>query len=62
MRTPTDALIVGGGIIGLTTAYYLARDGVTVTVLDRSIPGTESSWAGAGIIPPGNTERAAIAR
>ncbi len=29
-----DVLIVGGGVIGLTAAYYLAVDGVTVLVLD----------------------------
>ena len=28
MSSPPDVLIVGGGVIGLTTAYYLARDGV----------------------------------
>src|SRR5689334_4864509 len=59
MGTHPDVLVVGGGVIGLTTAYYLARDGAQVTVLDRSIPGSEASWAGAGIIPPGNPVRAA---
>ena len=59
MRTVPDVLIVGGGVIGLTTAYYLARDGATVVLVDRSTPGTEASWAGAGIVPPGNPEGAA---
>jgi glycine oxidase len=59
MRTHPDVLVIGGGVIGLTTAYFLARDGASVTVLDRSAPGSEASWAGAGIIPPGNPERAA---
>jgi glycine oxidase len=54
-----DVLIIGGGVIGLTTAYFLAREGVSVRVLDRSAPGSEASWAGAGIIPPGNPPRAA---
>jgi glycine oxidase len=54
MRPTSDVLIIGGGVIGLTTAYYLARDGLRVRVLDRSTPGSEASWAGAGIIPPGN--------
>lgn len=58
MRTHPDVLIVGGGVIGLTTAYYLAREGVRVQVLDRSAAGTEASWAGAGIIPPGNPDGA----
>lgn len=59
MRTHPDVLVIGGGVIGLTTAYYVARDGATVTVLDRAAPGSEASWAGAGIIPPGNPDRAA---
>jgi glycine oxidase len=59
MRTHPDVLVIGGGVIGLTTAYFLAREGATVRVLDRSAPGTEASWAGAGIIPPGNPARAA---
>jgi len=47
-----DVLILGGGAIGLALAYELARDGVTVQVLDRDAPGRASSWAGAGMIPP----------
>src|SRR5688500_14829293 len=47
-----DVLIVGGGVIGLSLAYELARNGRRVRVLDRGTPGQESSWAGAGILPP----------
>src|SRR5262245_59545399 len=61
MRSHSDVLIIGGGVIGLTTAYYLARDGVRVHLLDRSKPGLEASWAGAGIIPPGNPQGAKTA-
>jgi glycine oxidase len=49
--TSPDIAIIGGGIIGLTTAYYLAREGSKVTLLDRGDLGQEASWAGAGIIP-----------
>jgi len=59
MNYSRDILIIGGGIIGLTTAYFLAKQGQKVTVLDRGELGQEASWAGAGIIPPGNPERAA---
>lgn len=52
-QTP-DVLIVGAGVIGLTSAYFLAQDGVRVQVVDRSEAGQEASWAGAGILPPGN--------
>lgn len=50
----TDVAIVGGGVIGLSVAYVLAREGVGCTVLDRGELGREASWAGAGIISPGS--------
>jgi glycine oxidase len=58
MASPSDIVIIGGGVIGLTTAYVLAKEKLNVTVLDRKDFGQEASWAGAGIIPPGNPERA----
>lgn len=57
-RSP-DILIVGGGVIGLTCAVRLRQAGATVAVYDRGDFGREASWAGAGIIPPGNPDRAA---
>jgi glycine oxidase len=54
--TANDVVIVGGGVIGLSIAYALTREGVGATVLDRQELGREASWAGAGMIPP-NTER-----
>jgi glycine oxidase len=59
MAPTPDVLIVGGGIIGLTAAYTLSKAGATVAVFDRGDLGREASWAGAGIIPPGNPDRAA---
>jgi glycine oxidase len=52
MRTGGEVVILGGGVIGLTAAYFLAREGVPVRVLDRGPVGREASWAGAGILPP----------
>jgi D-amino-acid dehydrogenase len=47
-------LILGAGVIGVSTAYYLARSGHEVTVLDRqAAPGQETSYANAGEISPG---------
>jgi glycine oxidase len=47
--------IIGGGIIGLTCAYELAKAGCTVEVFDKGELGREASWAGAGILPPGKS-------
>lgn len=45
--------IAGAGIIGLTTAWRLARQGWQVTVFDRREVLHESSWAAAGMLAPG---------
>jgi glycine oxidase len=58
MAPHTDILIIGGGVIGLTTAWYLAGEGVSVTIVDQGEMGKQSSWAGAGIIPPGDLKHA----
>lgn len=48
------AIVLGGGVIGVTSAYYLAKQGFKVTVIDRQ-PGAalETSFANAGQISPG---------
>ena len=47
-------LVLGGGVIGVTSAWYLARAGHEVTVLDRQAgPALETSYANAGEISPG---------
>lgn len=47
-------LILGSGIIGTTSAYYLARQGHSVTVVDRQpAAAMETSFANAGQISPG---------
>lgn len=51
MRT----IILGGGVIGVTTAYELAKEGHEVTVLERqSSAAAETSYANAGLIAPGH--------
>src|SRR5579883_3338280 len=59
MGQSPDVLVIGGGVIGLTSAYVLAKAGLAVEVHDRAALGQEASWAGAGIIPPGNPAGAA---
>ena len=47
-------LVLGSGVIGVTSAYYLALKGFDVTVLDRQpAVGMETSFANAGQISPG---------
>ncbi|MDI4234137.1 D-amino acid dehydrogenase [Bradyrhizobium sp. Arg237L] len=47
-------VVLGAGVIGVTSAYYLAKAGHQVTVLDRqSGPALETSFANAGEISPG---------
>jgi glycine oxidase len=61
MSPPPDVLVLGGGVIGLTCAYFLAKEGVRVAVVDKSDFGQEASWAGAGILVPANIEHAGTA-
>jgi sarcosine oxidase, subunit beta len=44
----TDVLIVGGGIAGAAMAYYLARDGVDVVLVERGELNREASGTNAG--------------
>jgi len=47
-------LVLGSGVIGTSIAYYLARDGHEVEVLDRQPgPALETSYANAGEVSPG---------
>lgn len=49
-------VVLGAGVIGVTTAYYLVKRGVEVTVLDRQPgPGMETSFANAGELSYGMT-------
>mgnify|MGYP000283030144 CR=1 FL=1 len=45
-------IIIGGGIIGLSTAYYLQKDGHKVTVIEKSDFSSGASYINAGYITP----------
>jgi glycine oxidase len=45
-----DVLVIGGGVMGCASALALAEAGVSVRVLERSVPGAEASSAAAGIL------------
>ena len=47
-------VILGSGVVGVTSAYFLAKAGHDVTVLDRQpAAGLETSFANAGQVSPG---------
>lgn len=51
------ALIIGSGLIGTTSAYFLSRRGWEVTVLDRQDgPGQETSFANGSLLTPSMPE------
>jgi len=49
-------LVLGGGVVGVTTAYFLAKAGHEVTVLEeKDALGLEATGGNAGIIAPGHS-------
>ena len=54
MSTDRYALVIGGGVIGVCCAYFLAKRGAEVTVLERDQIGRGASYGNAGCIGPGH--------
>ncbi len=50
--TGYDAIVVGGGVIGLSCAWGLAREGADVIVLDRGEPPAGATQVAAGMLAP----------
>ena len=51
--TPSaDAVVIGGGVIGLACAWRAAQAGLDVTVIERSRPGAGASGVAAGMLAP----------
>ncbi|TMD71975.1 MAG: FAD-dependent oxidoreductase, partial [Chloroflexi bacterium] len=49
-------VIIGAGVVGVTTAYYLARSGHEVTVVEKETEAATLASAGnAGLIAPGHS-------
>ena len=53
-RSDLRTVVIGGGVIGVCTAYYLARRGADVTVLQRGEVADGASRGNAGMISPGH--------
>ncbi|WP_449374454.1 NAD(P)/FAD-dependent oxidoreductase [Arthrobacter psychrolactophilus] len=54
-KAPEHVVVVGAGIIGLSTAWYLQERGIQVTVVDRGEVASGSSWGNAGWLTPALT-------
>jgi glycine oxidase len=51
-RTSYDAVVIGGGLIGLACAWRAAERGLSVAVLERGEPGDGASGVAAGMLAP----------
>ncbi len=54
-KAPEEVAVVGAGMVGLATAWFLQEAGVRVTVYDRSRAGAGASWGNAGWLTPALT-------
>jgi D-amino-acid dehydrogenase len=53
MTKPKSIAVIGAGIVGMSAALYLQRDGHRVKVIDYRLPGTATSFGNAGMIVTG---------
>jgi len=51
MKT-SDVIVIGGGVVGTSVAYFLAREGVSVTLFERDGLAAHASGAAAGMLAP----------
>ena len=51
-----DAIVIGGGVVGVSTAYHLVCDGAKTLLIDRRDAGRATD-AGAGILSPATNTR-----
>jgi D-amino-acid dehydrogenase len=54
-RSPRDVAVIGAGMVGLSTAWFLQEAGVHVTVYERDRVAAGASWGNAGWLTPGLT-------
>ena len=52
MKTKSEIIVIGAGIVGLSSAYYLAKAGHSVIVLEKSDGSDAASYGNAGLIAP----------
>src|SRR5262245_59161146 len=52
MNSKPDVLIIGGGVIGVCSAYYLAQKGLKVTLIEKGEIASGCSYGNGGLIVP----------
>ena len=50
----TDVVVLGAGIVGVSSAYAARQRGLSVVLVDRREPGSETSYGNAGILSSGS--------
>src|SRR5437660_952297 len=50
----TDVIVLGAGIVGVSAAYAAQQRGLSVVVVDRREPGSETSYGNAGVLSSGS--------
>src|SRR5437868_10940724 len=49
-----DVIVLGAGIVGVSAAYAVRQRGLSVVLIDRREPGSETSYGNAGILSSGS--------
>jgi len=52
--TPQNVIVIGAGIVGVSTALWLQRDGHNVTLIDKEGPSAGASYGNAGVLSSGS--------
>ena len=55
MNPQQDVLIIGGGVIGVCSAYYLAQKGIQVTLIEKGEVASGCSYGNGGLIVPSHS-------
>jgi D-amino-acid dehydrogenase len=54
VKSSADVVVLGAGIVGVSTAYAARQRGLSVVLVDRREPGSETSYGNAGILSSGS--------
>jgi D-amino-acid dehydrogenase len=54
VKSAVDVVVLGAGIVGVSTAYAARQQGLSVVLVDRREPGSETSYGNAGILSSGS--------